>query len=67
MSAEECKDAVALKEHLRKLYGFPVSLQQLLHEGHLLADDAALAGLRDLQLVLLTISDPSITNEDGRF
>ena len=39
--------------------GFPVYLQQLLHEGNLLVDDDKLAGPMDVQLVLLTISDPA--------
>ena len=54
--AEECQNVAALKRHLRELYGFPVYLQQLLHEGNLLEDDAELAVSMDLQLVLLTIS-----------
>ena len=46
----------AVKKRLRELHGFPVYLQQLVHEGRILTDDAKLDGDMDLQLVLWTIS-----------
>ena len=49
--AEEIKDVAALKEHLCEEYGFPVSLQQLLHDGNFLEDGAELAASVDLQLL----------------
>ena len=63
-NAEQFEDAAALKEHVCEHYGFPVYLQQLLHDGSLLADDAKLDGFIDLQLVLLSISGPQLLAED---
>ena len=63
VSAEDCKDAAALKEHLRELHGFPVSLQLLLHEGNLLDDGAELDAPADVQLVLLNLS--GLSQQDG--
>ena len=59
-SAEDFKDAAALKEHICKLCGFPVYLQQLLQDGNVLGDCAKIDAPMDLQLVLLTI--PSISS-----
>ena len=59
-NAEDFKDAAALKEHLWELCGFPLYLQQLLHDGNVLGDGAELDASMDLQLVLLTISDGSV-------
>ncbi|CAE7232179.1 ANKRD50, partial [Symbiodinium sp. CCMP2456] len=64
VSVEEIKDSVALKEHLRDQHGFPVSLQQLLHDGNVLDDGAKLAASADLQLVL--ISDLSESKNAAR-
>eukprot|EP00439_Symbiodinium_sp_Y106_P057419 s1119_g8.t1 len=58
-SMEQFENAAAVKEFLCEVHGFPVYLQQLLHEGNLLVDDDKLAGPMDVQLVLLTISDPA--------
>ena len=54
--AAELRDGRAVKKRLRELHGFPVYLQQLVHEGRILTDDAKLDGDMDLQLVLWTIS-----------
>ena len=61
-SAEEFTDAAALKEHLCKLCGFPVYLQQLLQDGNALGDGAELDAPMDLQVVLLTIPCPGISS-----
>ena len=63
-NAEQFEHAAALKEHVCEHYGFPVYLQQLLHDGSLLADDAKLDGLMDLQLVLMSISGPQLLAEE---
>ena len=62
-TAETFADAAALKEHLCELHGFPVSLQQLLHEGNLLDDGAELAAPTDVQVVLLNLSGLSHQDE----
>eukprot|EP00439_Symbiodinium_sp_Y106_P036751 s681_g4.t1 len=59
ISAEEFKTAAAVKRRLRDLYDFPVCLQQLLHNGNLLSDDAELIASMSLQLGLLTIAGHS--------
>ena len=66
LSAEEFRDADAVKKHLRELYGFPVYLQQLLHAGKNLADDFSLDNGMDLQVVLLTISGFSHSGHSAR-
>ena len=50
--AQGLTDVRSLKHHLQALYGFPVFLQQLLHECHVLGDDAKLDALSELQIVL---------------
>eukprot|EP00439_Symbiodinium_sp_Y106_P033844 s3998_g4.t1 len=45
----------ALKKHLCDLFGFPVYLQQILHNGTILDEYAKLDATMDLHLVLLTI------------
>ena len=49
----EVSTARALKEHLQGVCGVTRFRQRLLHDGTILADDACLEGLLDLQLVLL--------------
>ena len=55
LGTEEFKDVATLKGHLREVHGFPVYLQQLVHDGSILDDDTKLAAPMDLQLVLLTL------------
>ena len=52
---------------MREVYGFPLSLQQLTHDGDLLEDGAGLDAPMDLQLVLLTISGLSARDRTARF
>lgn len=59
LSAEEFINASAVKQHLSKLHGLPACLQQLVHDGEILADDDKLDAGMELQLVLLTISGHS--------
>ena len=44
-----------VKQALKRLHGFPVFMQQLLHDGHSLDDCTRLASPCDLQLVLLLL------------
>ena len=48
----ELSDVRALKHHLRRIYGFPVCLQQLLHGETTLLDAAKLSKPMDIQLIL---------------
>ena len=57
MSPEELEDVAALKKHLCDSYGFPVYLQQLVHDSSVLADEIKLVACMDLQLVILRVSD----------
>ena len=61
VSAEAFQDAADLKWYLCKQYGFPVFMQQLVHDTGPLADGAKLDASMDLQLVLLTLSGPDQT------
>ncbi|CAE7395722.1 unnamed protein product [Symbiodinium natans] len=59
MRTEELDDVLALKRHLRTVYGFPVSIQQLLHHGSHLIDSSDLTQLEmpmDVQVVLSGLS-----------
>ena len=58
MRAEMFTDAGALKSYLSEAHGFPTYLQQLLHQGRILDDDAKLDATADLCLVLRTLSSP---------
>ena len=59
---------IDLKRRLRERYGFPACLQQLLHAGRCLEDSDPLAGLVDLQLVLLyTLSPEKMTQAECEF
>ena len=55
----EQEHVIDLKRHLRSQHGFPVCLQQLLHNGRCLEDGAPLTGHVDLQLVLLSTLNPA--------
>ena len=57
--AEEFIKAKEVKQHLLEEHGLPICLQQLVHDGRILADDDKLDASMDLQLVLLTISGHS--------
>ncbi|CAE7218060.1 ANKRD17 [Symbiodinium natans] len=57
VTQEELSDVRTLKQHLRALHGFPICIQQLLHDGHCLEDGCKLEAPMDLQLVLLTVSN----------
>ena len=52
MSTEDLEDVSALKHHLRSLYGFPLCLQQLLHENATLKNGDQLCASMDVQIVL---------------
>ena len=45
---------MALKHHLRRLYGFPVCQQQIVHGGSCLDDHSTLNPPIDVQLVILS-------------
>ncbi|CAE7547526.1 Kidins220, partial [Symbiodinium microadriaticum] len=57
MSENKLKDVAALKRNLCEFYGFPVYLQQLVHDNGVLADEIKLDACVDLQLLLLQVSD----------
>ena len=52
---DELSDVRTLKHRLRSQYGYPICIQQLMHSGACLDDDAKLAHPVDLQLVLLQL------------
>ena len=56
VSMEEISDVLSLKHSLRSRHGFPLCMQQLLHNGNCLDNSTELDAPIDLQLVLLTIS-----------
>ena len=56
VSMEGISDVRDLKASLRSLHGFPLCMQQLLHNGNGLDDSTKLDAPIDLQLVLLTLS-----------
>ncbi|OLQ03376.1 Kinase D-interacting substrate of 220 kDa [Symbiodinium microadriaticum] len=57
MNPSELKDVKTLKRQLRRLHGYPLCLQQLLHNGNALEDAAKLDEAMTVQLVLLAVCD----------
>ena len=56
VSVDSVKDVIALKYALKKQHGFPLCLQQLLHNGSGLDNASKLDAPIDVQLVLLPVS-----------
>ena len=56
INAQEVSDVRDLKKILRKLHGFPMCIQKLLHDGKALDSSTKLENPIDMQLVLLSLS-----------
>ena len=61
---KKLRNVRTLKRHLRKLYGFPACIQQLVREGSRMNDDATLEEPIDVQVVLLPASNASGVEEE---
>ena len=56
VSMEEISDVLSLKASLRSRHGFPLCMQELLHNGKSLINSTKLDAPIDLQLILLALS-----------
>ncbi|CAE7688208.1 Ankrd17 [Symbiodinium pilosum] len=57
VSLKKVRDVSALKQELRRLHGFPLCMQQLLHNDNSLDPATKLEEPMDLQLVIVPISE----------
>ena len=66
MKDEKIRSVRDLKRSLRSLHGFPLCMQQLLHDGNTLDNTTQLDAAMDLQLVLLPLATADQKFEAGK-